>query len=199
MPRRKVTLTVVAAGLLYGGMSASASLMQKAAADAPQTKIAPGALKAIYLVGDKGELTSADLKAHPEVAVVHTWADFKTLVAHQKVALWIDKGAISLVRTDDTYVWLHQEPQKWYPIVLVGCNSALYSFRESLPYFGISGPMVDWSHQKVEPGFSLWKMHEDSPAGRSATMQGSTSKPNVKTILNTTAAWLSADKSHSGK
>jgi hypothetical protein len=195
MSIRNRNFTIVAAGLLYGSMGASASCSRKLASDASQTQTTPNALKAIYLVGDKGELGPADLKAHPEITVVHTWADFQAKAAQQKIALWIDKGALSLVKTDAGFAWLHQEPQKWYPIVVVGYNDALYSFREALPYFGISGPMVDWSHQKVEPGFSLWKMQEETPSSRRATLQGFKVKPTVKNIQRLTTRWLSAHKS----
>ncbi len=196
MPFKNRLSVASAAVLLCGNMlGAAASRPQKPRTDSEQPKTVHPELKAVYLVAGKGELDPAELKAHPEVAVVHTWADFKTGVGQQRVALWIDKNAVSLVKAGDADIWLRQEPQKWRPIVLVGYNDALYSFRESLPYFGISGPAVDWSRQKVGSGFSLWKMQEDTPSSRGATVSSFNVKPGVKTILRLTTEWLSAHKS----
>jgi hypothetical protein len=155
----------------------------------------PVVLRAVYLVKETGELSAADLKAHPDVAVVHTWANFQAKAAGQTVALWIDKDAMSLVQMGGADVWLNREPQKWYPVIMVGYNDCLYAFRELMPYFGIKGPPVDWSQRKVEPGFSLWKLQDESTTGRSATMHGFEIKPTVSAIERLTESWLSAHKS----
>ena len=84
-------------------------------------------LRAVYLVQGQGQLDPAELAAHPEVAVVHTWADFQRL-AQTKVALWIDKDAVDLVDRQ----WLNEAPQRSYPLAIVGYSSALYAFREAL-------------------------------------------------------------------
>jgi len=147
-------------------------------------------LQAIYLVQGQGQLDPAELAAHPEVAVVHTWADFQRL-AQTKVALWIDKDAVDLVDRQ----WLNQAPQRSYPLVVVGYSSALYAFREALPAFGISGPYIDWSTATVGPGFSVWMLRDETGASHAADMKGYQGVPTVPAILEKTNALLE-EKAH---
>ncbi len=142
-------------------------------------------LRAVYLVQGQGQLDPAELAAHPEVAVVHTWADFQRL-ARSKVALWIDKDAVDLVDRQ----WLNQAPQRSYPLVVVGYSSALYAFREAIPAFGISGPYVDWSTTAVGPGFSVWMLRDEAGASHGADMKGYQGTPTVQAILEKTDAFL---------
>lgn len=138
-------------------------------------------LKAIYLVRGQGQLAAEDLKRHPEVAVVHTFADLKHL-ARAKTALWIDKDVVDLVDGE----WLDQAPQRRYPLVVVGYSHALYAFREALPGHRVIGPYVDWSKETVEPGFSIWMIREETDTSRSAYMGGYEGTPTVQDILGKT-------------
>ena len=147
----------------------------------------PNSISAIYLVQNQGQLAAGDLRYHPEVMVTNSFDKFKRH-SQAKVALWIDKNAVSLVNMD----WLHQAPQKYYPIVLVGYNDALYSFRETLAGFPISGPAVDWSTATLEPGFSVWMIREETSSSLSTYMKGYAQPPTVDAILTITNALLKA-------
>jgi len=79
--------------------------------------------------------------------------------------------------------WLHEEPQMYCPIVLVGYNNALYSFRECLTGFEIEGPYVDWSEQVLEPGFSVWMLIEKTESSTSSFMRGYNEALSVERIM----------------
>ncbi len=135
-------------------------------------------VKAVYLAGNAQQLSNEELARYPEVIVVDDYAELKEKISKNKMAIWIDKSAISLVDDD----WLHQEPQKYYPVILIGYNDPLFSFRDTLHGFGIEGPYADWSKEKLEPGFSLWciidKTHE-----KKAAFKGFEEFPTVERIL----------------
>jgi hypothetical protein len=142
--------------------------------------------KAVYLVALSGGLLSAsDLKAHPEVVVVNSQRELASQ-AKTQVAIWIDKNATKLVDLN----WLQTEPQNHYPIFLIGYNDALYSFREQLPAFMISGPYVDWSQKQLEPGFSVWKLTAQTSSSTEAYMRGYATSPTVERVLLVTDALL---------
>ena len=92
-------------------------------------------VRAIYLVQRPGQLAASDLQAHPEVIVTNTFSDFKEH-AQARVALWIDKNATMLIHGR----WLDQAPQMYYPIVLVGYNDTLFSFKYTLRICCFSWP-----------------------------------------------------------
>jgi len=145
----------------------------------------PNGISAIYLVQNQGQLAASDLQSHPEVMVTNSFDEFKRH-GRAKVALWIDKNAVSLVNMD----WLHQAPQKYYPLVLVGYNDALYSFRETLAGFPISGPAIDWSTATLEPGFSVWMIRKETSSSLSTYMMGYVQPPTVDAILTISNALL---------
>ena len=119
-----------------------------------------GYSEAVYFMPvTSGQITREDLNAHPEILPV---TDFASLASqtNRHIAIWIDKDAVDLLPEG----WLNREPQKYYPIVLIGYNNALYSMREKL-HFPIHGPWIDWSKQKLEPGFSAWVIERDDPSG----------------------------------
>jgi hypothetical protein len=72
------------------------------------------AIKAVYLVQGQGELDPNELAKHPEIVVTGSFERFKEY-AKQRMALWIDKNALNVAN----HSWFGQEPQKYYPIVLV--------------------------------------------------------------------------------
>jgi len=108
------------------------------------------AAKVVYLVRENGELSEHELKAYPEIVVTGSFSEFKQL-AKERVALWIDKGAINLIDGQ----WLNEEPQSYYPMVLLGYNDPYYSFAIKLELCCFFGPAVDWISKKLEPGFSV--------------------------------------------
>ena len=137
--------------------------------------------KAIYLAPKSGgQLTDEDIKRYPEVIRVTSFNELKEL-ASKNTSIWIDKDAVDLLDLN----WLQEEEQSRIPIVLIGYNNALYSFREKLD-FGIQGPKVDWSKQKLETGFSVWMLKEKSSQSRSAFMKGYDTTPETKQILSIT-------------
>jgi hypothetical protein len=142
-------------------------------------------VKAVYLIGDEQQLSAKELEKHPEISVVKRYDDMKEVLSKTKTAIWIDKSAVSMIDDD----WLHQAPQKYYPLVIVGYNDPLFSFRDTLSGFGIEGPYVDWSKEKIEPGFSLWCIIDETD-GHKAAFKGFDEVPTVERILNETAEYL---------
>ena len=151
----------------------------------PSTPTVSFPLRAVYLVQHPGQLSLDDLQAHPEVAVTSSFDEFKQH-AQMKVALWIDKNAIELLEQQ----WLHETPQKYYPLALVGYNEPLYAFRDALPVAQIEGPAMDWSTITLEPGFSVWMIRDDTGSSLSAFMRGYNQKPSVQGILDITNGLL---------
>jgi hypothetical protein len=94
-------------------------------------------------------------------------------------AIWIDKDSAGLIEEG----WLDMEPQKNYAIVTVGYTNALYSFRDVLSISKISGPYVDWTKEEVEPGFSVWKLKDDSTNSLNATMRGYRTEVNIEALF----------------
>ncbi len=114
-------------------------------------------IKIVYLKPENSsQISDEDLKKYSEILVVNSFEDLEKNVTN-KVAIWIDKDSVDLIKDE----WLNQEPQKYYPLVLIGYNNALYSFRDKLSLGGIKGPQIDWSTYRLEPGFSTW-MFSDS-------------------------------------
>src|SRR5438093_855836 len=68
-------------------------------------------LKAVYFVHGQGELSLQDLQAHPEVAVVKTFDEFRKY-ANQKIALWIDKSATPF-NPEEEEKWINEAPQTY--------------------------------------------------------------------------------------
>lgn len=141
-----------------------------------------GIIKAVYLVSKNGgQLAKEEIVKYPEVISVTSFNELKKLVS-KNTAIWIDKDAVDLVNQN----WLQKEAQNQIPIVLIGYNNALYSFREKLSVSGIQGPHIDWSQQKLEPGFSIWMLKEKTNTSRLAFMKGYDSTPDTKQILSIT-------------
>lgn len=139
-------------------------------------------VQAVYLSRAAGLLPESELQAHPEVLVASSYEDFQA-AAQSKIGLWVDKNAVDLLAADPE--WLHQPPQKYYPLILVGYNSPLYAFREVLDGFGIQGPYVDWSQEALEPGFSVW-MISGEEGGVQSVFRGYEEVPTVERLLEVT-------------
>lgn len=114
-------------------------------------------IRAVYLVSEIGLLPNNELQDSPEIQVVHTISDFEKAASQKKVALWIDKDALQLVDT----AWLHQEPQKYCPLAVIGYNEPSYVFGEQLSGFGIERQGLDASSENFEPGYSVWMLKEN--------------------------------------
>lgn len=144
-------------------------------------------IKAVYLVSPGGgEIAQTDFDQHPEVVVVQNLVALQRIIVGHKAAIWIDKNALALVDLR----WLRAEPQKYYPVVLVGYNNALYAFREQLNIGSIKGPYIDWSKYNLESGFSVWKLLYDTDGTRQAFMKGYQEQPAVSNILPITDSLL---------
>src|SRR5258706_11980944 len=98
-------------------------------------------LKAVSFVYGQGELSQQDLQAHPEVAVVQTFDEFKQY-GKQKMALWIDKSATPFNSEEEK--WINAAPQTYYPIVIVGTSDKLYGFSELIKLHGFTGIVGDY-------------------------------------------------------
>jgi len=135
--------------------------------------------KAIYLVQEGGQLSIENLQSHPEIITTSSFDEFKQLAQH-KTALWIDINAVGLVNKD----WLNQEPQKFYPLVLLGRSDELCAFRDTLDVGRIEGPYADCS--SPPPGFSIWMIEKDTGYEISAFMHGYEQVPTTQDILENT-------------
>ncbi len=156
---------------------------------AAAAKNGPGPIKAVYFAPKDGaEIDAADLRRHPEVKVVHHFDDLKE-ASGQGIAIWIDKDVADQVDRD----WLDASPQISVPIVVVGYHDTLYAFRETLGAFYIEGPRVDWSKQRVAPGFSVWMWKEYTPRTKSAWHRGYDQTAAVRDILAVTDALLAGN------
>jgi hypothetical protein len=143
-------------------------------------------VRIVYLKPENsGQISDTDLKNYLQILVVHNFADLEKNMA-TKVGIWIDKDSVGLIPEG----WLGQLPQKNYPLVLLGFNNALYSFRDKLTVNAISGPHVDWSKQRLEPGFSIWKIEEATGDSLHVTMAGFDRPVNVEAALIATNALL---------
>jgi hypothetical protein len=139
-------------------------------------------VKVIYLVSNNGgQLDKAEIEKYPEVISVTNMDELKKL-ATEKTVLWIDKDALDLLDLN----WIQKKAESKVPIMLMGYNNALYSFRDKLSIFGIKGPYVDWSKEKLEPGFSVGMLKERTITSTSVFMKGYNTKPDVKQILSIT-------------
>jgi hypothetical protein len=144
-------------------------------------------LKAIYLVKEQALLSSRDLQTHPEIILVKTFTELEQY-SHQKVALWIDKDAVSLMQQD----WLNTAPQAYYPIVLIGYSDTLYSFRDLLGLCCFAGPAPGENEQKLKSGYSVIERTEASdPTLPTVTfLKGYDQIPTVQAILDVTNTLL---------
>ena len=132
--------------------------------------------KAVYLVRGVGQLTPEDLQANPEVTVTD---NFETLtkIAQTKVAIWIDINAVDLVDLE----WLSQNPQAFYPVVLVGNGDETCSFFSAVHYFTFEIPCC-LECSSPPPGFSV-NIQSGVSEGH---MQGYEKSPTVQDILDIT-------------
>ncbi len=154
-----------------------------------QAQIQTYTTDAVYFVATEGgEIDPADLQQHPELAVVHTFADLKA-VAAEKAAIWIDKNVTDQVE----HAWLSEQSRFAKTIVVVGYHDSLYAFREALDAFGIKGPYVDWSQKSVSPGFSVWKLKTYTATQRSAWLRGYEESSTVERIVAATAPLQEAE------
>ncbi|MFO8102222.1 MAG: hypothetical protein R6U37_08710 [Dehalococcoidia bacterium] len=106
---------------------------------------------AVYLIQGTPQIPSADLAEHPEILVATTFAEFQK-AASTEIQLWIDKEAVDLV----DIAWLRSEPQKYYPLVLVGSNDPSRFFTEVGRHVFTGGPVIlDLESNQPESGFSV--------------------------------------------
>ena len=129
-----------------------------------------------------GFLSRQELDNYPEILVVHTFEDFQKAATQNRVALWIDKDALKHVDSN----WLHQEPQKYCPLAVLGYNEPLYVFGEQLPGFGIEYHGIDWSTKDLEPGYSVWMLKGDGEI----FMHGYSCEPTVQGLQLVTYSLL---------
>lgn len=141
-------------------------------------------IKAVYLVEGEGQLAQNDLRSHPEVLVTNNFDDLKKF-ARSKVALWIDINAADLVDTG----WLREEPQKYYPVVLVGNGDELCSFMVTLWIVDLEGP-GGYECNPPSPGFSVNIQVSDT----GGNWHGYKQTPTVQGILDITNPLLEGIK-----
>jgi hypothetical protein len=134
-------------------------------------------ITAAYLVRPTGQLSQAELNRRPEIFVTTSFAAFQ-LAARQRIGLWIDKNAFTLV--DST--WLDRPPQSAYPIVVIGYNDTLRSFRDGLTICCFAGP-ANPDYSGAEPGFSVILRASGKMGAPTIMLQGFKQIPHVDDIL----------------
>lgn len=134
-------------------------------------------IRVAYLVEQEGQLPQADLNKHPEILVTSNFVEFQKAASH-RIALWIDKNAIKLVDSQ----WLDQLPQSSYPIIVIGYNDTLLSFRDSLQLCCFLGPALP-DYSGAEPGFSVFKRDSGEPFAPITMLEGFKQTPTVEDIL----------------
>jgi hypothetical protein len=152
--------------------------------------------KAVYLMAGEARPPTKEQEKHPEVLVVHCFEALER-AASKRTAVWIDAGAIGLLG-DKGKEWVIRKGREKYPFVLVGYNDALYSFREQLDCFLISGPgPIDWTQHQLTPGFSVIMLEEkklkDGGIEVSGPMQGYKQEPTFDAILAVTNRLLAGE------
>ncbi len=152
----------------------------------------PVVVKAVYIVAKQGgDLSAEDLKRHPEVKTVHTFADLQRST-NNKVALWIDTTALPLLKGEKEMEWVIRRNVEGHPFAMVGCNEPLKAFRDMLDCFNISGPgPIDWTKYETSPGFSVIMQRREKVGKElhvTGPMRGYKTAPTVQKILAVTDA-----------
>jgi hypothetical protein len=143
-------------------------------------------LKAIYLVANGGgQLSEINLKAHPEIVVVHSQQELAS-EAKGQAAIWIDKNAVKIVDVQ----WLQSEPQAFWPLFVIGYNNPYYTFGEQLRAIWIEYPFMDWKSMQLEPGFSASKLMQQTNGGY---LVGYHKRATVERLLLVTNALLKGE------
>lgn len=139
-------------------------------------------IKAVYFADKKDGRLQEDITKYPEVIKVNTFEELRKVVGENPdIDIWIDKNAADLLEVG----WLSEAPQKYNLLVMIGCDNALYSFREILN-LGIEGPSINWNETKVGDGFSVWKLVEDNSDGSKQLCEGYSKMPTVEGIFEIT-------------
>jgi hypothetical protein len=141
-------------------------------------------IRAAYLVQSPGQLSQAELAKHPEIFVTSSFAAFQQ-AARQHIGLWIDKNALTLVDSN----WLDQPPQSSYPIIVIGFNDPLRSFRDGLRLCCFAGP-ANPDYSGAEPGFSVIMRLSGELGAPTTMLQGFKQIPHVDDILRISNALL---------
>lgn len=141
-------------------------------------------IKAVYLVQGEGQLAQNDLLSHPKVVVTNNFDDLKKF-ARSKAALWIDINAVDLVDIE----WFREEPQRFYPVVLVGNGDELCSFMVTLWIVDLEGP-GGYECNTPPPGFSVNIQVSDT----GGNWHGYKQTPTVQGILDITNPLLESIK-----
>jgi len=140
---------VVAASVIAACSSASPPARSSAVVSAKPSV----SVRAVYLESTVApQLGAGDLARHPEVLVVRSQAELESRLATGE-AIWIDKG---VARSLDIDRLRRLTSGRVLPVALIGYNSGLFAFRETLPIAHIHGPYIDWNRVRLEPGFAVF-------------------------------------------
>lgn len=144
-------------------------------------------IKAIYLVRGNGQITSEDLRSYPEVIVTDNFDELKEF-AKAKVSLWVDVNAVDLVDME----WLGENPQKYYPVAVVGNSKADCVFFYNLNYFHFEAPPPGDENycKEISPGFSVNLLKKDA----NGNLKGIDQVPTVQSLLDITNPLLETIK-----
>jgi hypothetical protein len=140
-------------------------------------------LSAVYLVQTGGLLPQADLDKHPEILVTDNFEVFKQ-ATRNRIGLWVDKNSTQLVDPD----WLNTAPQAYYPMIVIGYNDPLRSFKYNLQTYCFLGP-VNPDFSDSEPGFSIFEKEPDNSLSCGIS-QGFKQTPTVEDVLEVSNALL---------
>ncbi|MDW7650256.1 MAG: hypothetical protein SCK29_05640 [Bacillota bacterium] len=115
-------------------------------------------IKAVYLAPKSGaQLSENELRKYPQIVVVNNFNDLKTSIdkANKKMGIWVDMSAVDLADKE----WLLSSPQKFYPVLLIGCYDLMSQKPMSEAFYNGD---IDWTSQTITAGFSYWILENNT-------------------------------------
>ena len=171
--KRIATLVVVV--LAASVIAACSSATPSATSSAVPPANPPVRVRAVYLESTvTPQLGAGDLSRHPEVLVVRSQAELDSRLASGE-AIWIDKGVAHSLDVDRLR---EMTSGRVLPVALIGYNSSLFAFRETLP--------IPRSRFRLEPGFAVFSFRRLRSGGTESYLRGYDVTPTVDAVLAAT-------------
>lgn len=123
-----------------------------ACSDKKKPAALPEGIKAVYLAPQsESQLPAGELENYPQVLVVNSFDDIKMLVgsSDKKMGIWIDSSSVNMADKE----WLLEEPQKYYPVLLIGCYDVVSPTPMRESFYSDS---INWNSKTLQKGFSYW-------------------------------------------
>lgn len=140
-------------------------------------------IKAVYLAPQSGsQLPARELKNYPQVLVVNSFDDIKMLVgsSDKKMGIWIDMSSVNMADKK----WLLEEPQKSFPVLLIGCYDVVNPTPMRELFYSHS---INWDSKTLQKGFSYWVLRaSEGFSAESEYMEGIDTLIKIDEMLRVT-------------